>query len=60
MKMENENKVKKFFEENTTRFKTRRQASKFLMHFGSVYKAEHGIPMEWGKRTLAPVSVKKD
>lgn len=50
--MQKENRVKTFFQENTGKFASKRQASKYLMGFGSVWKMEHNIPMEWGKRTL--------
>jgi hypothetical protein len=42
--------VVKFFKENRDKFKTRRQASKYLNHYGSVWKAEHNIPLTDPKR----------
>ena len=42
--------VKKFFEENQSKFGTRRQASKYLNHYGKVWKEEHGIPLTDPKR----------
>ena len=42
--------VVKFFKENLAKFKTRRQASKYLNHYGSVWKTEHNIPLTDPKR----------
>ena len=48
--------VKRFFDENREavdgkpKFETRRQASKYLMRFGRVWKAEHGIDLAAPKR----------
>jgi len=39
---ENKGKVTKFWESNKDRFQKKRQASKYLNHYGSVYKAEKG------------------
>jgi hypothetical protein len=47
--------VKKFFDENKDKFTKRRQASKYLMHFGSVYKTEQNIPMEYSTRTMVEI-----
>ena len=43
-------KVKDFFNENKAKFESRRQASKYLMGMGKVYKNEHEIPLENKKR----------
>ncbi len=43
-------KVVKFFKENSTRFKTKRQASKYLNHYGRVWKETHNIPLTDPKR----------
>jgi hypothetical protein len=37
--------VKEFFLNNKDKFKTKRQASKYLNHYGSVWKLEHSIPL---------------
>lgn len=38
------------FKENPEKFKTKRQASKYLNHYGSVYKKEKGIDLSAPKR----------
>jgi hypothetical protein len=38
------------FKENPQKFKTKRQASKYLNHYGSVYKTEKGIDLSAPKR----------
>ena len=43
-------KVLKFFNENKEKFRTKRQASKYLMGFGKVYKTEHEILLGSSKR----------
>lgn len=43
-------KVAIFFKENPDKFKTKRQASKYLNHYGKVWKEEHNIPMQAPKR----------
>jgi hypothetical protein len=52
---EGENKVRNFFSENTSKFKTRRQASKYLMGRGSVWKQEHNIPLEDSSRGITNI-----
>ncbi len=42
--------VVKFFKENEGKFGTKRQASKYLNHYGKVWKEEHGIPLTDPKR----------
>lgn len=42
--------VTKFFLENKTKFETKRQASKYLNHYGKVWKEEHNIPLTDPKR----------
>ena len=42
--------VLNFFKENQAKFTTKRQASKYLMGFGKVYKEEHNTPLESSKR----------
>lgn len=44
------NYVARFFGENREKFKTRRQASKYLNHYGKVWKEEHNIPLTDPKR----------
>ena len=48
--MENEGRVTKFYNENKDRFLTKRQASKYLNHYGRVWKCEHKIPLSDPKR----------
>ena len=43
-------KVLNFFNENKAKFETKRQASKYLMGFGKVWKEEHNIPLESSKK----------
>jgi hypothetical protein len=45
------NRTIKFFKENPEKFKTRRQASKYLNHYGMVWKAEHNIPLTDPRRS---------
>lgn len=42
--------AKKFYEDNKKMFDTKRQASKYLNHYGKVWKQEHNIPMLDPKR----------
>lgn len=44
------NYVRKFFNENRDKFETKRQASKYLNHYGKVWKEEHNIPLTDPKR----------
>lgn len=46
------NSVNKFYKENQDKFKTKRQASKYLNHYGEVWKEEHGIELSAPKRGL--------
>jgi hypothetical protein len=48
---EMEGRTKKFFESNKEKFDTKRQASKYLNHYGKVWKKEHGIEMSAPKRS---------
>lgn len=41
------------FKENKDKFKTKRQASKYLNGYGIVYKAERGIELSAPKRGAA-------
>jgi hypothetical protein len=50
--MTNKNRVVEFYSSNKDKFKTKRQASKYLNKYGSVYKAEQGIPLEAPKRRI--------
>ena len=43
-------KVVKFYEENKTKIETKHQASKYLKHYGKVWKEEHNIPLTDPKR----------
>lgn len=45
------NRTVKFFKENQEKFKTRRQASKYLNHYGMVWKTEHNIPLTDPRRS---------
>ena len=45
------NNVTKFFKENQEKFKTKRQASKYLNHYGRLWKLEHDIELSAPKRT---------
>lgn len=47
-----EGRAAKFFEENKSKFKTKRQASKYLNGYGIVYKTEKGIELSAPKRRL--------
>ena len=44
------NSVSKFYSSSDGKFKTKRQASKYLNHYGSVWKAEHNIELYAPKR----------
>lgn len=46
-----EGRVVKFFKEST-RFMSKRQASKYLNQMGHVWKAEHSIPLTDPKRKI--------
>lgn len=48
--MKTENSVAKFYAENKGKFETKRQASKYLNHYGRVWKLEHNIPLTGPKR----------
>ncbi len=48
--MKNDNRVLNFFNDNREKFETRRQASKYLNHYGRVWKQEHNIPITDPKR----------
>ena len=48
--MKEKDRAKKFYEENSTKFTTKRQASKYLNHYGKVWKEEHNIPLNAPKR----------
>lgn len=50
------NRVITFYNENKDKFTTRRQASKYLNEYGSVYKTEKNIPLSYSQRTLVEVS----
>ena len=50
--MSDQNVVSKFFQENQAKFTKKRQASKYLQGFGSIWKKEHNIPMEYSTRTM--------
>lgn len=45
------NRTVKFYKENQEKFKTRRQASKYLNHYGQVWKTEHNIPLTDPRRS---------
>jgi len=40
----------KLYRENPKKFETKRQASKYLNHYGKVWKLEQGIPLTDPKR----------
>ena len=44
------NSVNKFYKENPNKFETKRQASKYLNHYGKVWKTEHDIELSAPKR----------
>lgn len=44
------NSVTKFYKENPNKFETKRQASKYLNHYGKVWKKDHGIVLSAPKR----------
>lgn len=48
--MRENNFVKNYFSENQSKFQTKRQASKYLNHYGRVWKEEHGIAITDPKR----------
>lgn len=39
-----------FYNSSKDKFQTKRQASKYLNGYGTVYKTEHNIPMEYSTR----------
>jgi hypothetical protein len=45
------NRVVNFFKENESKFTTKRQASKYLNHYGKVWKEEHDISLTDKKRS---------
>lgn len=45
------NNTVKFFNENRDKFETKRQASKYLNHYGKVWKTEHNIELSAPKRS---------
>jgi len=45
-----ENRAKKLHEENKEKFPTKRSASKYLNHYGRIWKLEHGIELSAPKR----------
>jgi hypothetical protein len=45
------NRALNLYNENRDKFKTKRQASKYLNHYGTVYKLEHNIELSAPKRT---------
>lgn len=47
--------VKEFFKSSEGKFATKRQASKYLNQYGSVYKAEQNIPMSFAKRLFVEI-----
>jgi hypothetical protein len=44
------NSVEKFYKSSDGKFETKRQASKYLNHYGSVWKKEHNIVLSAPKR----------
>jgi len=48
-----EGRVSKFYRENTERFGTKRQASKYLNQMGYIWKQEQGIPLTDPKRKIS-------
>lgn len=44
------NSVSKFYSSSDGKFKTKRQASKYLNHYGSIWKKDHGIELSAPKR----------
>jgi len=42
--------ARRLFESNRDKFPTKRSASKYLNHFGRIWKAEKGIPLDAPKR----------
>lgn len=50
--MREKNTVVTFFKSSDKNFSTKRQASKYLNQYGSVYKTEQGVPMSFSKRTF--------
>lgn len=51
--MEKKNRAAELYKENPTKFGTKRQASKYLNHYGKVWKEEHNIPLSAPKRGVA-------
>lgn len=47
--------VKEFFKSSEGKFATKRQASKYLNQYGSVYKAEQNIPMSFSQRMFVEI-----
>lgn len=43
----------KLFKENEAKFGTKRQASKYLNHYGKVWKEEHNISLDEPKRRVS-------
>lgn len=50
--MSGKNVVGNFFKESGDKFKTKRQASKYLNQYGTVYKTDKNVPLEYSKRTM--------
>jgi len=50
MRKEDFGRVSKFYDENLEKFETKRQASKYLNHYGKVWKEEHNTPLSDPKR----------
>jgi hypothetical protein len=49
------NRVLEFFKSSDGKFATKRQASKYLNQYGSVYKTEQNIPMSFSQRTFKDI-----
>ena len=43
--------ARKLYQENPVKFGTKRQASKYLNHYGHVWKKDKGIPLSDPKRS---------
>lgn len=54
--MSEKNAVANFYNSAKDRFQTKRQASKYLNQYGSVYKTEKQIPLEYSKRLMLEVT----
>jgi hypothetical protein len=52
------NRVNEFFKSSDGKFATKRQASKYLNQYGSVYKTEQNIPISFSKRTFVEIPPK--